>query len=94
LAEDREKRLRARPPLNVDLARIDLFRGIGDSVEVCAPPAETALAMWGNLEAKRACSQMSYLAEKIDWRFRIAILKFSIRRAHAAERLDLAIHAF
>jgi len=58
-----------------------------------ATGATLAIAVRGNLQTERVRPQMRNLAEKIDWRFRLATFQFAVCWAHAAERVDAAISA-
>src|SRR5579864_8038679 len=55
--------------------------------------ATCTIAVLGNFVAQRVGPEMSNLAKKIHRRFRVAVLKLSIRGAHAAKRLNPAAAA-
>src|SRR5580658_1292201 len=57
---------------------------------VCSTTAALAIPMLRNAIAKRVSSKMRNLAEEIDGRLLIAIFELTVRRAHAAQRLNLA----
>ena len=59
-----------------------------------APRAEIAFSVFRNLETQCDRAQVRDLTKKVDRRFRVAILQFSVGGAHAAQRANSTIDTF
>src|SRR5271156_193377 len=69
---------------------LDAFRGRLQRGMLRGICATRAVPVLGYREPQRVGAQMGYLAEEVHGRFGISIFQLAVRRAHAAQRLNLA----
>jgi hypothetical protein len=93
VVQDGEQRLWATPFPDIDRFVSDSPCRILCGLVVESTLAKITLAVRWHLETQGHRPQVRNFTEKINRRFRVAILQFTVGRAHTAQRANLALRA-